>query len=134
RRRMMARQVLACVTDLIFQSKIRATAASLGVAVRMASPAGCLEQADQADLLLVDLSAAGEPLELVRQVAARARGRRVGCFAAHVQADLIEQARRAGADEALSRSQFVARLDTLLSGAESDPRGGRDDERSVELE
>jgi hypothetical protein len=110
--------ILVAVRDLVFRSKIHAAAGRLGVPVRLA-PRG-LPLADAVRELgggvaLVDLSEPGV-LEQVR-AAKQAGGVRVVGFLGHLDVDLARAAREAGADEVLSRGQFVQRLDELLRGA-----------------
>jgi len=62
--------------------------------------------------VLADL---GEP-GMVEQIAElkRAGGARVVGFLGHLRQDLMDAAAAAGADEVLTRGQFVSRLDDLL--------------------
>ena len=115
--------VLICVDDLLFSSKIRHTAAALGVPIVFArSPAEILEQArvHQPALAIFDLnSQRTEPLSSIAALkadASMASIRTIG-FVSHVQADLIVAARSAGTDEVLARSAFAARLPEILGSA-----------------
>ncbi|MDR9450496.1 MAG: hypothetical protein RI637_04690 [Acidimicrobiia bacterium] len=64
------------------------------------------------DLVLVDLTLSGS-LEAVEQLTAR--GVRVIAFGPHVDRSSLLRAQQAGADEALARSTFFAKLGDLLS-------------------
>ena len=110
--------VLVAVRDLMFRSKIQAAAERLGVPFRFAPREGGLAAAageSGARLVLVDLT---QPAVLDEVRAAREAGApRVVGFLGHLQTDLMEAARAAGVDEALTRAQLVERLDALLAGA-----------------
>lgn len=112
--------MLALVADLIFAARVRG-AAPPGSDVRTTSRVDQFkEEADAAvpGLVLVDLAAKGDAVELIRWV----RGQetlqevRVVAFGSHVDAERLNAARAAGADTVLARSAFVARLPELLSG------------------
>ena len=106
---------VALVADLIFASRVTG-AAGPGATVRVVRTPEALAEAlaDGADLALIDLEADGAHEAIARCAAARPRPRTVA-FGSHVRRDALEQARAAGADEALPRSAFVARLPALLS-------------------
>ncbi len=117
--------VLAAVDDFLFRSKIRAVAKHVGVDVQFAQTAEeILEQARtlKPRLVIVDLnSAKADPVETIRALKAHAdtAGARTIGFASHVHVDLIDAARKAGADQVLPRSAFAAHLaDILASGAQ----------------
>jgi len=115
--------VLAAVDDFLFRSKIRAVAKHVGVDVQFAqtrdeilSQARTLKPA----LVIVDLnSAKADPVATIAALkgdAATASMRTIG-FVSHVHADLIDAARKAGADQVLPRSQFAGNLADILSSA-----------------
>jgi chemosensory pili system protein ChpA (sensor histidine kinase/response regulator) len=113
--------ILAVLDDLMFTSKIRATAGQLGVRVAFArSGAGALDAMRQSlpALVIFDLNnPRTDPLGTVaamRADPALASVPTVG-FASHVQTDVIEAARRAGVSEVLARSAFTQRLPEILS-------------------
>lgn len=116
--------ILAAVDDLLFSSKIRATAKQVGADVQFArTPEEILTQARRIrpGLVIFDLnSAKTDPVNTIAALKADpdiASTRTIG-FASHVHVDLINAARQAGADEVLPRSAFAGRLaDILLSGA-----------------
>ena len=69
---------------------------------------------DGADLVVIDLMVpGGGALEAVS--AAAAAGVTVVAYGEHVQAEVLQAGRDAGADEVLTRSEFTRRLATLLS-------------------
>jgi AmiR/NasT family two-component response regulator len=111
----MGMAVILAVRDLVFRSKIFAAAERLGVEVRLAPRGAPLSQAAR-DLgpgtLIADFSEPGviEQLPAARQAGAT----RIVGFLGHLQADLMAAAQEAGADEVLTRGQFVQRLDDLL--------------------
>ena len=106
-------QVFAIVRDLIFSSKISATAKSLGATVRVVRDPSQLGD-EPAKLLLVDLSLPGI-IDAVSQWTAAHPTPTVG-FAAHVDTALIAAARAAGMT-VLVRSGFVEALPKLLQAA-----------------
>ena len=115
--------VLVAVDDLLFSSKIRATAKQAGVDLTFArSPEEILEQARarKPALVIFDLnSAKADP---VATIAALKRDpdlasiRAIG-FASHVHVELIAAARNAGADQVLPRSAFAGNLAEILAAA-----------------
>ena len=115
--------VLVAVDDLLFSSKIRATAKQAGVDVVFArSPEEILQQARtlRPSLAIFDLnSGRTDPVRTIEALKADpdTAGVRTLGFASHVHVDLINAAKRAGADEVLPRSAFAGRLaDILLAG------------------
>ena len=118
----MLSMVLVAVDDLLFSSKIRATAKQAGVELTFArTPEDVLSQARMSKpaLVIFDLnSAKTDPLATIAALKADptlAVIRTVG-FASHVHTDLIAAARKAGADQVLPRSAFAGNLaDILLS-------------------
>ncbi len=110
--------VVALVTDLIFAGKITSTAAALGVEARAVRSVDDLESALDSGgvaLVVVDLEADGvDAAEAIRRCREAAAPPRTVAFGPHVRADLLESARRAGADEVLPRSAFAARCAAIL--------------------
>jgi CheY-like chemotaxis protein len=116
--------VLAAVDDLLFSSKIRATAKAAGVDVTFArSRSEVLEQARllQPALIVFDLNSAKiEPIHAIAALKADpalARLRTLG-FVSHVDTSVINAARAAGADEVLARSAFAGQLADILRAAD----------------
>jgi CheY-like chemotaxis protein len=124
--------VLAVLDDLMFMSKIRASARRLGVPVAIArSSEGALENMrNQApSLVIFDLSnPRTDPLGTVALMKADPMLERIPTvgFAGHTQVDLIEAARAAGVDNVLTRGAFAERLPEILAklGDGSEVRGG----------
>ncbi len=110
--------VLALIRDLFFRSKLDAVADAAGVELFYASDLDAAAQrcADKRpSLILVDLSDAAFP---AAATAERLRGwgppaRMIG-FASHIDLKPLRAARDAGFEQALSRSEFTARLPELL--------------------
>jgi DNA-binding NarL/FixJ family response regulator len=117
--------VLVAVDDLLFSSKIRATAKQAGVELAFArSPEEILERARtiHPTLAIFDLnSGKTDPIATIgalKQDPALAAIRTIG-FASHVHADLIAAARRAGADQVVARSAFAGNLAEILLSSQS---------------
>jgi DNA-binding NarL/FixJ family response regulator len=113
--------VLAAVDDFLFRSKIRAVAKHVGVEVQFAQTADeVLAQARalKPALVILDLnSAKSDPIATIQALkadAATAATRTIG-FASHVHVDLINAAKRAGADQVLPRSSFATNLADILA-------------------
>lgn len=114
--------VLALVDDLMFASKIKSTAAHVGVTVTFARSSDAALTAMRAtppSLVIFDLnSPRTDPLgtvALMKLDAALASIPTVG-YASHVQVDVINAARAAGVDDVLARSAFTMQLPELLAG------------------
>jgi CheY-like chemotaxis protein len=114
--------VLAVVDDLMFTSKIKATARQLGVDVAFARSSDAAlagMRTSSPALVILDLNnPRTDPLGTVavmKREPALASIPTVG-YVSHVQADLIEAARAAGVDDVLARSAFTARLAEILTG------------------
>ncbi len=115
--------IVAVLDDLMFTSKIRAAAGPLGVGVtfaRSAEAALAEMRKTPPTLAILDLNnPRTKPLDLVAQMKADpalASVPTVG-YASHVQADVIDAARRAGVTEVLARSAFTQRLPEILQRA-----------------
>ena len=104
--------VIALVRDLIFASKITATAAAAGICVRLVRDPAMLGT-DAAPRLIVDLNLAGA-IEAAQVWKHDAGGEVVG-FVSHVDTATIDRARAAGIDRVLARSRFVELLPELLA-------------------
>lgn len=112
--------ILVAVDDLLFSSKIRATARQAGIELTFArTPDEILEQArlNKPTLAIFDLnSAKTDPVATIAALKsdpALASIRAIG-FASHVHTDLIRAARAAGADEVMPRSAFASQLPAIL--------------------
>ena len=107
----MSQPVLVLVRDLMFASKISATAQAAGVSVEMIRDPEKLA-GKQGDRLIVDLNQVGA-VEAAAQWKTVSGGHVVG-FVSHVDRETIDRAKALGIDEILPRSQFVQRLPELL--------------------
>lgn len=109
--------IIAYITDLFFQVKVQETARTLGADVRIVVSQEQLKTALEAgpSLLIVDLNAQDvNPVSLITDTKRDYPGLRVVAYLSHVQTDLFEDAKKAGAGEVLPRSQFSHRLAGLL--------------------
>lgn len=109
--------IVALVTDLLFVSKIKGTADSLGVPLTVARDVGCVMAAVQAGarLVIVDMNVSGaDPPQVIHQCKAAPDPPRVIAYLSHVQQDLAAAARNAGADQVLPRSRFSEQLPDIL--------------------
>lgn len=115
-----AAPVVAWLTDLIFETKIRSTAHSLGATLTtVRSIASLSAELDRSrpTLVIVDLNAAGDAIEAVSVAHAHASHPRVVAYVSHVDVDLARRAQSAGADEVMPRSQFTNELPKILGDA-----------------
>jgi len=115
-------EVLALVDDLFFQAKMLETAKHLGIDLRTCGTAEALagEIAKQAPkLVLVDLNARCQPVSAIEKMKRQPQPFEIVGFLSHVQADLAEQAKAAGCNFVMPRSQFTRELATILSKAKS---------------
>ena len=123
--------VIAIVPDLYFATRIAATAKAAGVelelvplqraAVRLGTPG--------VSLVLLELGNR-DALGLIAELKRVAPGVPIVGFGAHVEAALLRDARAAGADVVMPRSQFVDKLPALLEhGLAALTRPGHEDLR-----
>lgn len=106
------RTVLALVRDLIFASKISASARAAKVECRILRDPALL-QGQSGDLLLVDLNEPGAieaAADWQRSTSCPAIG-----FVSHVDAETINRARAAGLTKVMARSGFVEALSSIMS-------------------
>jgi DNA-binding NarL/FixJ family response regulator len=109
---------LLVTRDLFFASKITGTAAELGfrVAVEGNAAQAALNAADPAcRCLILDLTTPGLKVSDVLAALPAASRPHVIAFGPHVQAALLNDARKAGCDEVLPRSKFTATLVDILT-------------------
>ena len=109
--------VIALVRDLIFASRITATAADVGTPITLVrDPAKLSEhQTSSPDgLLIVDLNLSAA-IDAARAWKAATGGTVTG-FVSHVDTPTIAAAREAGVDRVLARSRFIELLPELLRG------------------
>ncbi len=100
-------RIVGYVPDLMDRSRLG------GRVECVATPAELVDLADDVDLVVVDLGRPG-----VLDVLGEIRPHTIG-FGSHVDAELLDAARRAGCDEVLARSVFFRRITEL-----TDPGGG----------
>ena len=119
--------VLVAVDDLLFSSKIRATAKQAGVELAFArSRQDILDQARalKPPLVIFDLnSGKTDPIATIAAMKsdpALASIRTLG-FVSHVDADTIAAAREAGTDQVMARSAFAAQLAEILVAGGTGP-------------
>jgi DNA-binding response OmpR family regulator len=107
-------KVLGCIRDLMFSTRVRDAARRHGHDCRIVTKAADMAaNLDGADLVIVDLMIpGGGALEAV--TAAAGAGVPVVAYGEHVQAEVLQAGRDAGADEVLTRSEFTRRLEVLL--------------------
>ena len=109
--------ILAYITDLFFEAKISQTAQGVGARLKVVSSIyKFLPELEQdPSLVLIDLNAEGiSPTSLIAQVRAKQPELPIIAYAPHVESDLMEKARTAGADKVLPRSQFSKNLAKIL--------------------
>jgi DNA-binding NarL/FixJ family response regulator len=113
-----ARTAVVLVDDLFFESKIRACAESVGTRLVVARGVRQLEEAlarEVPAVVVVDLDTHGADVVEALSAARRADpAPRTIAYGSHVQANLLQAARDAGADEVMPRSRFAQRLAELL--------------------
>jgi DNA-binding NarL/FixJ family response regulator len=123
--------IIAVVPDLYFATRIAATAKAAGVALELVPPQRAVARLAAADVSLVLLELGSrDALALIAELKQAQPGAPIVGFGAHVEAALLRDARAAGADAVLPRSQFVGRLAALLEhGVAALTRAGHEDLR-----
>lgn len=116
--------IVYCCSDLIFATKIRSTAESLGVPSRPARDVQALERRldrvddgklnDPVTAVMVDMDLGETALQLIAAAKAHATRPPVIAFGSHVATELLQSARERGADFVMPRGQFTATLPALL--------------------
>src|SRR5215469_70446 len=114
-------RVVALVDDLFFQMKLAETGKQLGVEVKVATNGDALMSLMESapKLVIVDLNARSQPLQVIERVRQSNKDIRVVAFLSHVQTQLAAQAQAAGFNEVLPRSSFTHNLASIL-GATKD--------------
>lgn len=111
-------QCVALVTDMIFETKIRATAKAVGVDLTTAASLDEFREAlDNHDpgLVLIDLNEVScSPIEAVALAKGHQSCPQVLAYCSHVQTELQHAAAQAGADKVWPRSRFSMQLPLLL--------------------
>ncbi len=117
----MTDEVLALVDDLFFSSKIASTARLCSVPLRLSQTVRELVQgADpgRVKLIIIDLNGrTTEPIQAIQELQSLSGRDSIPILAyySHVQTELAEDARQAGARWVLPRSAFSARLASILT-------------------
>lgn len=111
--------IVAIVDDLIFRSKLSATAKAKHASVQFLSGSVDLEKIKllQPSKIILDLNAMKlEPLKLAQKIKSSSDTLAIPtiAFLSHIQADLYAAAKAAGCDIIMPRSEFVKELENLL--------------------
>jgi CheY-like chemotaxis protein len=112
--------LLVLVDNLFFQARIQATAARVGLPVRVVhTGADLIRQVHEAapSLIIVDLTARDQPLEAIRQIKQSGCPAPVLGYLPHTLTELAEQAAAAGCDRVLAQGPFTQQLPALLAEA-----------------
>jgi CheY-like chemotaxis protein len=115
-------QVVALVDDIFFQAKLAETARLVGVELKMVSTGDALvEEVTRLSprLVVVDLNASRGAIEAIERLRAAGSQTPLVAYLSHVQVELAERARAAGAREVMPRSKFTQSLATILAAAKS---------------
>ncbi|MBW7905234.1 MAG: hypothetical protein LC135_05660 [Phycisphaerae bacterium] len=114
--------VVALVQDLVFGSKISATAALTRVHVTIVRSVEALGAEIAAVRgVIVDLEVVDDPDALMARMRGVNAALRVAGFYPHVRADLARRAREAGVHCVLTRSEFTQRLAEVLRELVAEP-------------
>jgi CheY-like chemotaxis protein len=120
--------ILVAVDDLLFSSKIRATAKLVGVPLTFArTPEEVLTQARTLRPSLVIFDLDSQKVRPIEALALLKGDPELGSvptlgFVSHVHAERIAEARAAGMEEVLARSAFAGRLSKILLSANTPDR------------
>jgi CheY-like chemotaxis protein len=112
-------RIVALMDDLFFQMKVAETAKHIGLELKVAANGDALlallEPAPK--LVIIDLNARNGPIQAIERIRAGKNDVRVVGFLSHVQTELAAQARAAGCDQVMPRSNFTQNLPAILAGA-----------------
>jgi len=111
----MSQTIAITVSNLIFQSRVRAAALELGLDVAYADTPATFDEAmgRRPALVVVDLKELNlDPIDAIAR--AKAAGAAVLAFGPHTDAETLRAARTAGPDLAVPRSRFKTELPDLL--------------------
>src|SRR5258706_2483510 len=113
-------RVVAYMYDLLFQLKLAESANHLHIEVKVAASADALLQLMDPlpNLVIVDLNARNAPLQAVQRLREQQPTLPIIGFLSHVQTDLAAQAKAAGFQQVIPRSQFTAHLPQILAMAQ----------------
>lgn len=109
--------VLVAISDLMFASKVSATARALDLGYQRASrKAPLADEVARTDARRVLLDLAGVPnaLEAVAAVHARHPAVEIVGYCSHTEAELMERARALGCSRVISQGELTAQLPELL--------------------
>ncbi len=116
--------IVYLASDLIWATRIKATAEGIGIAARPVRTVEML-RARLADsdvrALILDLEAGETAIQMLSELRGdeRTANVRVVAFGPHVNVEMLEKARSGGADRVMTRGAFDARLVELLKELES---------------
>ena len=113
--------------DLIWATRIKSTAEAMGLSCRPVRSLAMLRDRlsdSEVRSLIVDLTAPDLALDLIGEVRERQRAGEAGpirvvAFGPHVEKELFQRARDAGADEVIPRGAFDRSLPDILLALES---------------
>jgi DNA-binding NarL/FixJ family response regulator len=104
--------------DMMFTSRITGTARDLGFEIRIARTQAGLEtliQSQPPAAVIIDLANPGLDLPMFLTAAKAANPQTtIVAYGSHVDSETLKEARKAGCDVVLPRSQFAERLPELL--------------------
>lgn len=107
--------VLAVVPDLYFAVRVAAMAKAVGVPLELVSPQRVVAKLAEPGVSLVIVELQGrEAVTLIAELKRVAPAIPVVGFGMHIEAALLRDARAAGADTVLPRSQLEKKLPSLL--------------------
>ncbi|HUG38964.1 MAG TPA: hypothetical protein VMM12_00680 [Longimicrobiales bacterium] len=106
--------IAALVADLMFASRVRGAAPGAKTVHHADALAEAVGRGTR--LVLVDLHA-GEALAAIRGVRAAGATATIVAFGSHVETEVLQSAREAGADRVMARSAFVRELPSLVARA-----------------
>lgn len=117
---MSSRRIAQVVSDLLFATRIRGAGEALSIPIESLTVDSASDalRAHPVDLLIVDLSGAGDPIAMIRSLKQDPELARVPivAFYPHVETELRRAAQEAGAERIMPRSAFVTLLPVLLAG------------------
>ena len=114
-RRFNMKKIIAIVKDIIFKSKIIATAKNLNrEVVVLKNYEDIQKNIDNTSLIIIDLNFSEiNPLKIIKKL--KQDNIKIIGYLSHIQTELKEKALEAGCDEVMPRSQFSMNLDKILS-------------------
>ena len=109
------KKIIAIVKDIIFKSKIIATAKNLNrEVVVLKNYEDIQKNIDNTSLIIIDLNFSEiNPLKIIKKL--KQDNIKIIGYLSHIQTELKEKALEAGCDEVMPRSQFSMNLDKILS-------------------